>query len=200
MPEDMRRGYAKGRARRQAILDHAVEIFGESGYRGAGLRDIAARSGISHPGLLHHFPTKEALLLAVLTERDEADQRRLTDGDSRGVDTLRRLIDLVEYNAGRRGLVELFVVLSAEATAADHPAHDYFARRYAESVAAVARAYREAAEDGQLRPGVDPGQAAHQLVAVMDGMQVQWLIADATIDLAGPVRDLVVGQLTVPIG
>src|SRR5690349_23420538 len=95
-------GYAKGRAKRRDILDQAMALFGEVGYRGASLREIAARCGLSHPGLLYHFPTKEALLLAVLGHRDEVDGARLPG--TGGVDTLRRVLDLVAYNATRRGI------------------------------------------------------------------------------------------------
>lgn len=192
-------GYAKGRAKKAEILAQAVAIFGESGYRGASLRDIAARCGISHPGLLHHFPTKEALLLAVLEQRDEADQARMSGAGSRGVDTLRRTVDLVRVNSERRGIVELFAVVSAEATAPDHPAHDYFVARYDRSVDVTAAAYREAQEDGHLLAGVDPVTAGRQLIAVMDGLQVQWLLSDGAIDMVEPVRALVQANLTVPL-
>ncbi len=123
MTGDERRGYAKGRAKREEILDQAMAMFGEAGYRGASLRVIANRCGISHPGLLHHFPTKESLLLAVLEHRDAVDGEWLEAGRPTGVDRLRRLVDLAALNAQRRGIVELFCVLSAEATSADHPAH-----------------------------------------------------------------------------
>ncbi|MEV7973909.1 TetR/AcrR family transcriptional regulator [Cellulomonas sp. NPDC089187] len=193
-------GYAKGRAKKAEILEQAIAIFGESGYRGASLRDIAARCGISHPGLLHHFPTKEALLLAVLEQRDVADRRRMAGQGSRGVQTLRRTVDLVRLNSDQRGIVELFAVVSAEATATDHPAHDYFVERYDQSVEAIAASYREAAEDGHLRPGVDPLMAARQMVAMMDGMQIQWLLSDGTIDMVAPVRAQVQSNLTVELG
>ena len=192
-------GYAKGRAKKAEILAQAVAIFGESGYRGASLRDIAARCGISHPGLLHHFPTKEALLLAVLEQRDVEDRQRMAGDGSRGVDTLRATVDLVRLNTDRRGIVELYAVVSAEATATDHPAHDYFVDRYTESVSAIAQAYREADEDGELRDGVDPTHAAQQLIAVMDGMQVQWLLADGDLDMVEPVRTQVEANLTVAL-
>src|SRR5690349_12693157 len=125
-------GYAKGRAKRRDILDQAMTLFGEAGYRGASLREIAARCGLSHPGLLHHFPTKEALLLAVLEHRDEVDAELLSG--RAGLAMLRGLIGLTALNATRPGIVELFTVLSAEATAAGHPAHGYFARRYQATV------------------------------------------------------------------
>lgn len=192
-------GYAKGRAKKAEILAQAVAIFGESGYRGASLRDIAARCGISHPGLLHHFPTKQALLLAVLEQRDVADRERMAGSGTRGVESLRRTIDLVRTNSGQRGIVELFAVVSAEATAVDHPAHDYFLRRYDQSAEMLSQAYQEAAEDGHLRDGVDPLVAGRQLIAVMDGMQIQWLLSDGVIDMVEPVRAHVQAHLTVPV-
>lgn len=197
MTGQVRKGYAKGRARRSEILDQAMALFGEAGYRGTSLRLIAQRCGISHPGLLHHFPTKESLLLAVLEHRDAVDDVWLYAGDPRGVDRLRRLADLTELNATRRGIVELFTLLAAEATSPEHPAHPYFVRRYRTSVADALRAYEEAAAAGVLRPGIDPVVAARQLIALMDGLQVQWLLSDGTTDMAEAVRAHIACQLTL---
>lgn len=191
----MQRGYAKGRAKRREIIDQAMAMFGEVGYRGASLREIAARCGISHPGLLHHFPTKESLLLAVLAHRDEVDIAWAGLDDADGVTTLRRMVDLVELNAGRRNIVELYAVLSAEATSADHPAHAFFVDRYATAVGTAVRAYAQAAEAGRLRPGVRPEIAGRQLIALMDGMQVQWLLDGGATDMVAVVRDLVQSHL-----
>ncbi|GIJ68096.1 TetR/AcrR family transcriptional regulator [Virgisporangium ochraceum] len=192
-----RGGYAKGRAKRREILDHAIALFGEVGYRAASLREIATRSGISHPGLLHHFPTKEALLLAVLAHRDEVDGELFAG--STGTGALGRLVDLVRLNADRRGVVELFTVLSAEATASDHPAHAFFVERYRRTLAGVERAYLAARDAGALRPDVDPAAAARHLVALMDGLQIQWLLDDRRTDMVDPVRAHIQAQLTVPL-
>ncbi|THA77546.1 TetR/AcrR family transcriptional regulator [Streptomyces sp. A0642] len=197
MTGDLRRGYAKGRARRVEILDQAMALFGEAGYRGASLREIATRCGISHPGLLHHFPTKGSLLLAVLEHRDEVDGAWLSVGDPTGVDRLRRLIGLAALNAERRGIVELFSVLAAEATSADHPAHAYFVRRYRDSVMTTAVSYAEARDAGALRDGIAPDAAAQQLIALMDGLQTQWLLSGCATDMAGVLRAHVQAQLTV---
>ncbi|MDX3853639.1 TetR/AcrR family transcriptional regulator [Streptomyces sp. AK02-01A] len=199
MSVEARRGYAKGRAKRSEILGQAMSMFGEAGYRGASLRTIATRCGLSHPGLLHHFPTKESLLLAVLEHRDEVDEAWLSLGDPVGVDRLRRLVDLAALNATRRGIVELFSVLAAEATAADHPAHAYFVRRYRASVADARSAYQQARDEDALRAGIDPDAAAQQLIALMDGLQVQWLLSDCATDMAGVMHAHVQAQLTVPL-
>lgn len=193
------RGYAKGRAKRREILEQAMALFGEAGYRGASLREIAARCGLSHPGLLHHFPTKESLLLAVLEHRDQVDGEWLGMECATGVDMLRRLVDLVRLNATRRGIVELFTVLSGEATSADHPAHAFFVKRYQTTLDTMEHAYARARDDGVLRPGIEPRVAAQQLVALMDGLQIQWLLDDRGVDMEAAVQAHIQAQLTAPL-
>jgi AcrR family transcriptional regulator len=191
-------GYAKGRATRTEILEQAMSLFGEVGYRSASVREIAARAGISHTGLLHHFPTKQALLVAVLEHRDAVDAERLAVADD-GLSALRHLVALVEVNTTRRAIVELFTVLSGEATASDHPAHEWFRERYRRSIDHVTLAYRTARADGVLRHDIDPALAAAQLLAMMDGLQVQWLLDNGATDMVGSVRAHISTQLTVPL-
>lgn len=172
-----RGGYARGRATQQEIIRTAILVFADVGYHGASLRDIAARVGISHPGLLHHFPNKAALLEAVLEYRDAVDEESFEEDVARGTDYFDALLNLVERNRLRRPLVELFAGLSTEATSPDHPAHDYFQRRYTRVVREQSAHLRERAARGGLAPGVDPEQAARTVVALIDGLQVQWLLS-----------------------
>lgn len=184
-------GYAKGRATREEILGAAAILFGEVGYRSASLREISARVGISHPGLLHHFPTKEMLLEAVLAHRDEVDDAAIVADLAAGTDFFEALARVVERNAARPGIVELFATLSAEAAAPDHPAHDYFRRRYADLRARLTVQLERRAAAGALRTALAPAEAARTVVAVMDGLQVQWLLErddDARVDMAAVLR------------
>lgn len=183
------RGYAKGRAKRAQILDTAASLFGEVGYRGTSLREIAGRCGISHQGLLHHFPTKEALLLAVLERRDENAVTLTHAGAGSAAEELLRVVEVVTDNATRSHIVELFATLSTEATAPDHPAHQFFQDRYARVIAALTDAYTAARDEGALHDGVDPATAARQLVALLDGLQIQWLYARDTVDMAALVAE-----------
>jgi hypothetical protein len=45
-------------------------------------------------------------------------------------------------------------------------------------------AFQQMARAGELRPGVDPDVAARSTLAVMDGLQVQWLLDSASVDIA----------------
>lgn len=183
--------YANGRATREQLLLAATALFAEVGYHAASLREVAARAGVSHPGLLHHFPSKAALLAAVLEQRDEQDDVALQVDVAAGVDPLTALAHLVERNTRRPDVVQLFVTLSAEATARDHPAHDFFRRRYADLVVRVEQYVQALAVEDRLRDGIEPHDAARLLVAAMDGLQVQWLLAasDGTpVDMVGAFR------------
>lgn len=193
----------RGDATRERVLDAALEMFVEQGYRATSVRDIAARCGMTHPGLLYHFPSKAALLMAALQRRDDVD---CVDGesgdlafnqlDARAV--LRHLVNSAKNNASKRGLVELFANLSVEASAPDHPAHDYFVERYAALKATVTRAFADLDRDGALRQGVVPRIAAIQVVAAMDGLQIQWLL-DPDTDMAGALAVYVNSLLKEPL-
>jgi AcrR family transcriptional regulator len=182
-----RGSYAKTEARRQEILTAAFEVFAASGYRAGSLKDVADKVGLTQAGLLHHFPSKEALLEAVLTLRDEESVDRLGTADAKGMDLLRGLVELTRYNTTIPGLVSLYCVLSAEATDPEHPAHGYFIRRYTWVRDTISGAFAEVGRQGVLRPGVDPLAATRQLIALMDGLQVQWLLDNTSVDMPAEV-------------
>ncbi|WP_416393517.1 MULTISPECIES: TetR/AcrR family transcriptional regulator [unclassified Curtobacterium] len=192
-------GYAKGRAKRAEIIERAAAALGESGYRGASLRDIAARCGISHTGLLHYFRTKEALLIAVLEHRDQQDAERFFTPPVEGLEHLRRMVTLTAFNETQRGPVELFCVLSAEATAPEHPAHEYFVARYRDIVIRHRAAYDALREQGVLREGVDPLSAARELIAMSDGLQLQWLLDPSAMQMAPQLHAHIESKLTMPL-
>jgi len=52
---------------RENILDAALEVFSQHGFRGATLDQIADGAGLSKPNLLYYFPSKEAVHKALLT-------------------------------------------------------------------------------------------------------------------------------------
>ncbi|MEV3983175.1 TetR/AcrR family transcriptional regulator [Nonomuraea sp. NPDC049758] len=194
----MRRGYATGEARKERILAVALLEFAEHGYRGASLARIAERVELSQAGLLHHFRSKERLLVAVLDYRDELDRRRFGpghDGHDGGAAALRALADVVDHNARVPGLVQLFSVISGEAVTPGHPGHEWARRRYRRLRADVAAALRAGAERGEFRPGLDAEAHADRLIAMMDGLQTQWLIDPGQVDMAavfrGYVEDLI---------
>src|SRR3982751_4591907 len=83
-----RRGsYAKGVAKREEILERALDVIAREGYRGASVKELADAVGLSQAGLLHYFDSKEELFAEILRKRDEVDAVQfghdLTDTASR---------------------------------------------------------------------------------------------------------------------
>ncbi|MFI6391253.1 TetR/AcrR family transcriptional regulator [Nonomuraea sp. NPDC050540] len=191
-----RRGYATGEARRERILAIALLEFAENGYRGASLARIAERAELTQAGLLHHFKSKERLLLAVLDYRDEMDMRRYGFDVSDGPEMLKVLVDVVEYNSRVPGLVQLFSVISGEAVTADHPGHEWARNRYHRLREGVAAALRRSAESGQFRADLDAEAHADRLIAMMDGLQTQWLLDPDRVDMPAIFRGYVTDLAT----
>ncbi|MFB7338870.1 TetR/AcrR family transcriptional regulator [Streptomyces hydrogenans] len=171
--------------RRAEILRAALEVIAERGYRGATLGSVAERVGLTQQGLLHYFPTKEALLVAVLEERDRWDTSGGRDREGWRLDLLE---SLVEYNAMRPGIVQTFSALLGESVTDGHPARAFFTERYAQVRANMADVLR--LEFGERLPGgLTPERAAPLLTAVMDGLQYQWLLDPDAVDMPGAFRD-----------
>ncbi|MGA9595817.1 MAG: helix-turn-helix domain-containing protein, partial [Acidimicrobiia bacterium] len=54
---------AKGRATRQAILDAAEDVFGESSYERASIAEITRRAGVAQGTFYVYFPDKKAAFI-----------------------------------------------------------------------------------------------------------------------------------------
>jgi len=174
--------YAKGVARHGEILETAKRLFGERGFRGTALREIATECGIAHSTLLHYFPTKQSLLMAVLAERDERAR-----SESERLERLDDILDFTRRIATTQGtdpgMIELTTKMMAEATDPDHPAHDFYKTRSAQLVENLARLLEHAKQRGFLREGVDPKGASQGFFALRDGAQLQWLLDPTSIDV-----------------
>lgn len=157
---------AAGSRRRREILDAARALIAERGYRGTSLRDISARVGISHPGMLHHFPAKEALLNALLDELESHAQGTIDtmadfDASSAALEALvhHDFVDEVER-------VVLFAVLTTEAINPDYPSRLRIIRlrRAYEHISGAIIA--EAKKRGEAAEWVDPEWAGRTIISL----------------------------------
>jgi AcrR family transcriptional regulator len=173
--------------RKCQVLAEATRIIAERGYHGFGLQELAERCGMSKPGLLHHFGSKEQLLIEVLQERDRQDELAVASvtglarhgmrADELSLETVKSLFAaLVARNATQPELVRLNAMLRAEALSPRHPAHDYFLQRSAETISEYAKV---------IAPHVgQPHETARQLTALMGGLELLWLREEQGFDLA----------------
>lgn len=196
--------YAKTAGVRLRILEACEEAFGETGFYASTMKDIAKRADISHTGLLHHFARKEELLVAVLELRDERSVSFLQstgalDTTSDPIEVLRAMLKIFIENELRPGIVELHCVLSGEATAADHPAHTYYANRSQALRDFYARTYTALAERGLLRSAIDVQTLATITISLVNGIQTQWLYHRDSVDIEHTLRQFLLTLLQVPV-
>ena len=197
-----------GHERHEQIMQAACALIAERGYWGLSMQDVADRCGLTVPGLLRHTGSKVGLLIAVLDHRDVQDaralgaclgivERRDTDAADQADDeatqaaprpgprpriSLRQFCAaMMQRNAAQPEIVRLYAVLKAESLAPSHPAHDYFEARQQRTLEQFARL----AKGGSTRPDA----MARQVLAAMDGIQLQWLRSPDSFDLVGAWQD-----------
>jgi AcrR family transcriptional regulator len=179
-------------SRRDQILDECLFLAGQRGYHGFSLQDLAERCKLTKQGVLHYFPSKDRLLLALLDERDasiEADLLGLlSSGGFEVADSpeasraifRESLARVIEHMAAAPDLIRLHVVLRAEAINSEHPASAYFLQRDRATLAWLAERAAPFCEHAV--------STSRQILALMIGLQQQWLQEDRGFDLAAEWR------------
>ena len=204
-----RRGPGRPRAgsedKRARILNEAVVLFGEHGYAGTSLADIANAADISKAGLLHHFSSKDELFCKVLERRDREDALSILvespagEGDTveAPVDTignldtldvagasdldgnpwalLERYIELLERNVAHRDLTAIYTATAVSVLDAEHPAHRWMANHLNSAVERFESSFEAGKTAGLVDPKMPSRLVARSLVALIDGLQLQWL-------------------------
>jgi len=161
--------------RRAHILATAMAIIDDRGHSGLTMRGLARECGLSAPGLMHYFPDMPTLVVAVVAYREERDEE-LFQGIEPGPGTTRAILDAgIENIIARPKAAELFAIVEAQAIDPRHPGHEYFKQRadaiITEFAPIVGAEYAH------------PEELIRQLIAVADGLQLNWLRDPTAFDL-----------------
>ena len=181
-----RRGpYARTKERRRAIAEAALALVTERGHRSLTTLAVANRAGISEPGLLYHYPSKEAVLVAALECFDEQQLSQLSRCEA-----LESAPERAALGFRRTNIVQFYTALMAEASNPQNPAHHYFKKRWQVGREMRAQDIRLLQERGEVDPALDPQRAATWILAAWDGLQSHWLV-DPSFDVDVELRRLV---------
>ena len=186
-----RGAYAKTAEVRQKILDACIEAFGAGGFHGATMKEIAERAGISQTGLLHHFDSKAELLVEVLAAHERETAAIVREADD--LDVLQTQLRVAHANETRPGLIQLHSIISSEATVSEHPAHELYRARYDSLRLHLTRIFAELRGRGRLKVDTKPDVLANLLVAVIDGLQIQWLYNPGAVDISTGIEAFLEG-------
>lgn len=194
--------------RRRQILEAAAGVIAERGFCETRIADIAARIGLSPALILYYFPSKEVLLAEALAHRDRQFFDLVEANMSAGNDPVQQL--------GR--LIEACCPPTADLDRDDNEwqlwletwAHSRHDRRLAEERLRMDDALRltiagivaEGVRQGSMTCQ-DPGEFSTMFSSLLDGLAIQVLLKDPSVDRAGMARicrDLAVRELSIPPG
>ena len=156
--------------RRAAILDAAVKLFSDKGFRGTTTRELASAVGVTEPVLYQHFTTKSELYKAILEERTVKDVRRIPDDLCCDADAAKDdrtfLITLatriIEWHTSNPTYMRLLLFSTLEG----HELADLFYDQYSKSfLEALARYFDARMAKSEFRT-MDPMLAAHTFVGI----------------------------------
>ena len=173
-----------------------MDLWATQGSRGTGLAKVAERAGVGHPGLLHHFGSKDNLRLAVVRERDRQDLARVQAlVETGGLETIRALPVVARAAEERPGLAQLYLVLVAENLNPGAAAHDWFVERMRTLRQLLSTNLAAGVDRGEIDAGVDCDLVAARIMAFMDGAEIQRLLDPERTDLEALYRDFARGLL-----
>lgn len=181
-PPRTRRKSPRGDASRKAILASAMQLFSVGGFNNVSIADIAEDVGLTQAGLLHHFPSKADLLLAVLLEREAYNDEVRKSERMQGLDYLTAFLHTLRNNDQTPAMVQLMALLSTESIAEDHPGHDWFTERYREIAETTRNNLDGLLDQAVLPPGVTADTIGRWLIALADGLRIQWLFDRNAVD------------------
>jgi AcrR family transcriptional regulator len=145
---------------RERLLSAAADVFGERGYDGTRVADIAALAGVSNGALYAHFGSKAELLAGAL----HAHGRRVlaealaADPDRSATDVLLEIGRWLPRRRDARGyLVVEALVAARRDDALAGPMREYVGER----AGRIADLVRAAQADGELDPVLSPDALAH---------------------------------------
>jgi AcrR family transcriptional regulator len=181
---------------RRKILDAAAEEFDLHGYTGATMAAIQNRAGFTKGAVYFHFTSKAELAKAIFSA-EEAWASTAAEPDGAAVqiavDTSHDYAEaLISDSAIRAG-----VRLAIEQGTFEDPAMT----TYEPWIETTTTMFQRAAEQGELRTGVDPGKAARGVVAAFVGTHVISQVLTRRADLHQRVAefwDLVLPGLIAP--
>lgn len=181
-----RRGsYAKTKERRRAITEAALELVLEKGHRALLMSEVAQRAGLSEPGVIYHFPTKDDLLLAALRLSDEHEWSTMPLGESiqrapaRAAESLRRI-----------NIVRLHTAMFGESSDPTHPAHEYFKERWRLGDERMVESIRRLQAAGIVAYEIEPFRVSRWIHTAWEGLQLQWL-AEEDFDIEAELGSLI---------
>jgi AcrR family transcriptional regulator len=164
--------------RRQRIIDAALSVFSRSGYADSSVDEIADESQTSKGGVYFHFPSKQAIFLALLNRTAKRLLGKIEEAVASESDPVARadaaLLAVLRTFASHRGLARLFIV---QALGAGPEFHQRMVEVRDEFAAVIKRHLDEAVEQGMIE-AVDTEIASRAWFGALNEVITGWVLAE----------------------
>ena len=165
---------AQGRATHKKILMAATELFARQGYHKTTITDIAQAVNLTSGAVFHHFPSKEALLEAVvdwLARGIDIYSGHLNRADKGSLAVAQGVVDIMCEHFRRQPEATIcLAALATEFAGSRHPMEKRLKEVYQDFIEAFSRVL-------QNHPKVtDSRAAATALIGAVQGIAVQGLL------------------------
>jgi AcrR family transcriptional regulator len=166
-------------ARREQIIEAAMTRFAEGGFHSTGMAEVIAATGLSAGAVYRYFPSKEALIRAIVEERVLANAKDvfeaiLAQGVDDPVDAVAAALEIVD-RASAQGEIDITkVAVQAWGEALRNPdILDVAQNAYATMRGYLAEVTRRAQEHGRVPSETDPDEVAKTLLSLVMGYVIQ---------------------------
>ena len=183
-----RGSYARGRATREEIVKVARDVLVQRGYHGMTFVAVAERAGITRAGLIHHFPSKEHLLLAVMEDRFSENREWMIQQLKAGEPVLDIFVALMERLTASPPQSTLLLALAGASIDPSHPAHEWYVVRYRYMRSTMTEHVADNQRRGLIVKRDPPAQLAIQLIGTIEGVLLHWLYDPDDVDAVAAMR------------
>ncbi|MER5529812.1 TetR/AcrR family transcriptional regulator [Streptomyces sp. NPDC002677] len=184
----------KGLATRERIIEAAAELIYEHGAQNTNNEQIREAAGVSGSQLTRHFPTKEALVRAVLAWQADNIVARHQAPELGELDSFAALHQWADSYIASQDMLRggcTFGSLAAEVVKNEPSHRDALAEGFERWQELFRRGLSKMRERGELRPEADPAALAHLLTAAFQG----GALLDQAAGESAPLRDALYGAL-----
>jgi AcrR family transcriptional regulator len=173
----MRAEQTRSQRRQQRILDAALRVFSQRGYRDALVDEIADESETSKGGLYFHFPGKQSLFLALLDRTAARLREKIEEAIASEADPIAKadaaLLTFLRTFAKHRPLARLFMV---EALGAGREFHRRVLETHDEFAGIIKYHLDDAIAQGVIAP-IDTDAASRAWFGALNEIITQWALS-----------------------
>ena len=171
-------------ARRESIMQAAIEVFSKKGFQAAGISEIAQTAGVADGTIYQYFKNKEDLFFSIPIEKTNEFRSQVglhLEGITGAFNKIRKFVWFFLYffktnpDYGRLLMLEMRVSKSFVKT----ETYNFLKQ----SVRPVLDIIIEGQKEGVIRTDVDIYVLRHLVLGILEHMVSRWLLKDAEYDI-----------------